>query len=44
MQGFTDLSEVRASGLFNFAKKTSGPSKLGKLELDHHFKWIKEAV
>ena len=41
IQGFSYLSEVGARGLLNFGKKHSGPSKLGKLDLDYHFKWIK---
>ena len=40
IQGFSYLSEVGARGLLNLVEKTSGPSKLGKLELDCLFKRI----
>ena len=43
-QGFSYLSEVDPSGLLNLRKKAFGSSKLEKLELDCHFKWIKNHI
>ena len=43
-QGFSYLSEVGPSGLLNLRKKAFGSSKLEKLELDCHFKWIKNHI
>ena len=41
-QGFSFLSEVVASGLLNLEKKAFPTFKLGKPELDRHFKWFKK--
>ena len=44
LQGFSYLSEAGARGLLNLGEKSIWTIILGKLELDRHFKWIKNHI